>query len=401
MSHRSSVSSSVAGVPTALRNDAILYLTILSARDLKKVQTLGEQDPYCSVYLSTGGKEQEKAAFKTDTHDNGGTQPMWNVKGHILIPDISTDIVRFRIKNNNWGKNTVIGEIALALRDLSRGRSMEKEFALTPQGFLKVLMYLSLGHENPTSQPRVKFGEYPQHFIPGKSKLYLGLISGSKLRDVQAFGTQDPYCEVYLGRDRMPSAKDVIYRTKTHDNGGKNPRWIEGITVSVRCIEHDFLVIRVMNDNTVKDTLIGELSLKIEMLIGRNFEDKSYPIEADDTIVGQVRLQLALFNDEIMDEDDIRDCDVDGCSCASIHPARATKVGEVLIDGISPEGVQYLEAGTAVHTGCELAGDYVVDKDVYEGGSWLEEDLIPRQVDRMSSSFSPSNSDEEWEGDEL
>ena len=42
--------------------------------------------------------------------------------------------------------STVIGEIALAMRDLSRGRSMEKEFALTPKGYLKVLMYLSLSH---------------------------------------------------------------------------------------------------------------------------------------------------------------------------------------------------------------------------------------------------------------
>ena len=63
--------------------------------------------------------------------------------------------------------------------------------------------------ENPTSQPRVKFGEYPQHFIPGKTKLYVGLISGSKLRDIQSFGTQDPLCEVYIGRSRTPSVKDM------------------------------------------------------------------------------------------------------------------------------------------------------------------------------------------------
>lgn len=36
----------------------------------------------------------------------------------------------------------------LSLKDLSRGRSMEKEFALVPQGFLKVLLYLSIGHGN-------------------------------------------------------------------------------------------------------------------------------------------------------------------------------------------------------------------------------------------------------------
>lgn len=34
---------------------------------------------------------------------------------------------------------------------------------------------------------------------------------------------------------------------------GKNPRWMEAITVGVRCIEHDYLVIRVMNDNHVKE----------------------------------------------------------------------------------------------------------------------------------------------------
>ncbi|RLN98152.1 hypothetical protein BBJ28_00002452 [Nothophytophthora sp. Chile5] len=328
---RSSISSSVAGAPTALRNDAILYLTILSARDVKNTQTLGEQDPYCGVYLTTGGREHEKAAFKTGTHDNGGTagfcglllrrtHPIWNEKGTILIPDISADVIRFRIKNDNWGKKW-----------------------------------------NPSSQPRVQFGEYPQHFIPGKTKLYLGLVSGDKLRDIQSFGTQDPFCEVYLGRSRTPPAKDLVYRSKTHDNGG--------------------------------NTLIGELCLKVEMLIGRNFEDKSYPIEADDTIVGQVRLQLALFNDEILDEEEDRECDVDGCACASKQPVRATKVGDVLINGISPDGVQYMEAGTAVHTGCELAGDYVVEKDVYDGGGWRSDEFEPRQMERVES--------DEWEGDEL
>ena len=128
------------------------------------------------------------------------------------------------------------------------------------------------------------------------------------------------------------------------------------------------------------------------MLIGRTFEDKNYPIEADDTIVGQVRLQLALFNDELMDEDEVHDCDVDGCSCSFIQPLRATRVGNVLIDGISPDGVQYLAAGTAVHTGCELAGNYVVDKDVYEGDGW-HDDTDSQRLDEMDS--------DEWEGDEL
>lgn len=74
--------------------------------------------------------------------------------------------------------------------------------------------------ENPTAQPRVQNGFYPLHFIAGKSKLYVGLISGDKLRSVQAIGKQDPYCEVYLSRSRHASSSDLIYTSKTHDNGG-------------------------------------------------------------------------------------------------------------------------------------------------------------------------------------
>lgn len=110
------------------------------------------------------------------------------------------------------------------------------------------------------------------------------------------------------------------------------------------------------------------MCMKLELLVGKGFEDKNHPVEALDTIVGQVRLQLALFNDEVLDDDESdHDGDLDGCSCSNKTAKRATKVGDVLISGISPDGVQYLEAGTVVHTGCELAGDYVMDKFYWDG----------------------------------
>jgi hypothetical protein len=34
---------------------------------------------------------------------------------------------------------------------------------------------------------------------------------------------------------------------------GKNPTWMEAMTAGVRCIEHDFVIIRVMNDNHLKE----------------------------------------------------------------------------------------------------------------------------------------------------
>lgn len=117
-----------------------------------------------------------------------------------------------------------------------------------------------------------------------------------------------------------------------------------------------------------RSDLIGEMCFKLEVLVGRGFEDKHHPIEALDTIVGQLRLQMALFNDEVLEEDESdHDGDLDGCSCSSGTVKPATKVGDVLLNGISPEGVQYLQAGTVVHTGCDLAGDYVMDKFYWDG----------------------------------
>jgi hypothetical protein len=96
------------------------------------------------------------------------------------------------------------------------------------------------------------------------------------------------------------------------------------------------------------------------------------PIEADNTIVGQIRVQLALFNDEVINDmaepdDQLNDTDLDGCTCSIKLVKRATKVGDVILSGVSPEGIRYLEAGSVVATGSALAGDYVMDKDVWDG----------------------------------
>lgn len=92
-------------------------------------------------------------------------------------------------------------------------------------------------------------------------------------------------------------------------------------------------------------------------------------IEAEDTIVGQIRVQIALFNDEVVEDhmEELYEEDVDGCTCGMKIVKRATKVGDVVINNITPEGIRYLEAGSVITTGSDLAGDYVMEKDIWEG----------------------------------
>jgi hypothetical protein len=65
--------NSLVGNNGVLRNDSILYFTVLGARGLKNTQSIGVQDPFCTVTLVSNGKEATTGAFKTSTHDNGGT----------------------------------------------------------------------------------------------------------------------------------------------------------------------------------------------------------------------------------------------------------------------------------------------------------------------------------------
>lgn len=87
---------------TALPNDAVLYLSILSARDLKKKQKIGVQDPFCAAYIVSKGRQEEEPSFKTSTHDNGGSAPVWNEKATIVISDVASDVLRIKVMNENW-----------------------------------------------------------------------------------------------------------------------------------------------------------------------------------------------------------------------------------------------------------------------------------------------------------
>jgi Ca2+-dependent lipid-binding protein len=47
--------------------------------------------------------------------------------------------------------------------------------------------------------------------------LKIKVVEARLFRDTEAFGKMDPYCVLEF--------KEHKFRTKTHENGGKNPRW--------------------------------------------------------------------------------------------------------------------------------------------------------------------------------
>jgi Ca2+-dependent lipid-binding protein len=48
-------------------------------------------------------------------------------------------------------------------------------------------------------------------------KLIIKVKEGRLFRDTETFGKMDPYCVI--------SVKDKTFKTRVHQNGGKNPKW--------------------------------------------------------------------------------------------------------------------------------------------------------------------------------
>jgi hypothetical protein len=63
----------------APERDHDLHVTVIGARSLKDVESVGKQDPYCLIAC---GPHMNR----TPTHEDGGTAPTWN---HSLTFDVA------------------------------------------------------------------------------------------------------------------------------------------------------------------------------------------------------------------------------------------------------------------------------------------------------------------------
>ena len=78
--------------------------------------------------------------------------------------------------------------------------------------------------------------------------LKITVVHAKLTKDVDAFGKQDPYCKItYMG---------TPFKTRVHENGGKNPVWNQTFEIRVGSISDD-LLIEVKDDDVVGAKHIG------------------------------------------------------------------------------------------------------------------------------------------------
>ncbi|GLC64448.1 hypothetical protein PLESTF_000167100 [Pleodorina starrii] len=83
-----------------------LQCTVEFAKGLVDKEWFGKQDPY--AILELGGQ-----TYKTKTHRDGGTAPVWN-ETFVIIVNAETEL-SVTVKDENWGKDKLLGVASVSL----------------------------------------------------------------------------------------------------------------------------------------------------------------------------------------------------------------------------------------------------------------------------------------------
>lgn len=123
-----------------------LVITLKRARDLQVVQRIGIQDPYCVVTVE--GRRQ-----KTDVHDDGGTNPIWNETMYFdRVPANAVISIEIIDKNCLFFKDVSIGKCEIQLAKVLRQENDLFDIPVrTTRGTIKGVLSLSIVYTGPTA----------------------------------------------------------------------------------------------------------------------------------------------------------------------------------------------------------------------------------------------------------
>ena len=97
-----------------------------------------------------------------------------------------------------------------------------------------------------------------------KGTLIIKPTTGRLYRDTETFGKMDPFVTFQLGT--------TAQKTRTHESGGKTPCWSD--TLSFNLTHTTELFIRVMDEDTCSDDMVGETRLNLDPIISKGtFKD--------------------------------------------------------------------------------------------------------------------------------
>jgi len=267
--------------------EGYLHVTCMEGKNMKNMELVGKQDPYCHFALGS------QKPVRTKTIKNGGTDCSFEEEEVLLWVDRRnwTQQLVFSCFDEDIGSDDLIGSHmfdvldfmsdATSIEDLnneSMGKILDEDFDIF-QG--KKLDKLS-------GKVHLKVQFYPAGLLT------IHILEGKHLVDKDTMGRQDPYAVFMLSSDKGIS--NFKLRTKTDTDGGTDPHWDEILTLPV--VDHHEIVMEVYDEDTIgSDDMVGKASFSLLPVFKKGVIDTWVTLRNKDnwgrvTKCGEVHLKL-------------------------------------------------------------------------------------------------------------
>ncbi|KAE8909194.1 hypothetical protein PF005_g6158 [Phytophthora fragariae] len=224
----------------------MLSIVLMEGRNLKSMELIGKQDPYCQ--LSIG-----KFTKRGKTIDKGGRNPYFGEEELLFWfnEDLWTQPMTLRVFDEDIGSDDLIGDAKFpVLHFMAHRGAQEHAIPLRNKG-------------SPAGEVLMRI-----EFLPA-GVLTVTCHSAKQLRSVDAIGRQDPYVKLTLdGR-----ATQMVRKTKTDTDGGSEPEW-GGQVFQFDIVDQYNLQVEIWDEDSVgADDLIGAASLSLLPIFRYGYAD--------------------------------------------------------------------------------------------------------------------------------
>ncbi|KAG7395778.1 hypothetical protein PHYBOEH_003176 [Phytophthora boehmeriae] len=214
----------------------IFSIVLMEGRNLKSMELIGKQDPYCQLTVGKFSKRGKTVA-------RGGRNPYFGEEELLFWfgDDIWTNPIELRVFDEDIGSDDLIGEAKFSvLHFMAHSGAQEHTIPLR-------------NGSSPAGEVVVRIEFFPA------GVLTVTCHAAKQLRSVDTIGRQDPYVKLTLdGR-----ATKAVRKTKTDTDGGSEPEW-GGETFKFDVVDQFNLQVEVWDEDSVgNDDLIGAASLSL------------------------------------------------------------------------------------------------------------------------------------------
>ena len=110
--------------------------------------------------------------------------------------------------------------------------------------------------------------------------LKIRIVEGRLFRDTETFGKMDPYCVLIFKDGRK-------LKTKTHNNGGKAPKWSDEFEIKVNDLQEE-VKFAIMDEDVTSDDTVGYGMVKLSALCINHGVNEWFSITFKDKLAGQI-----------------------------------------------------------------------------------------------------------------